>query len=56
VLSPGVVVVHVRDQGGQERGPRTDGGGDAEMDQLTADQHQACVSSGHHSHDEEDDS
>jgi hypothetical protein len=55
VLPPGVLVVGVRDQPSCDRGSRTNGGGDAEMDWLTVDQHQGRVITGHHSHKQKGD-
>jgi hypothetical protein len=55
VLASGVLIVGVRDQPSCDRGSRTNGGGDAEMDWLTVDQHEGRVITGHHSHKQEDD-
>jgi hypothetical protein len=49
-LPPGGNVVGVGDQRGRDRGSRTNGGGDAEIDELTVDQHEGRVITGHYSH------
>jgi hypothetical protein len=55
VLPPGVLVVGPSDQPGRDRRSRTNGGGGAEIDWLTMDQHEGRVITGHHSHKQEGD-